>query len=381
MRQKALFKEEAIITERNGATISIGGKKYINFCSNDYLGLSQNKKLANETKNGLTNWGLGMASVRFISGTTSLHQELEKEISKFFRTEDALLYSSCFDANGGVFEVLLKEGDVVFSDELNHASIIDGIRLAKAEKFRYAHKDLADLESKLKGARNFRRKLIVTDGVFSMDSDIADLDKLSILAKKYQALLMVDDSHGSAVLGKNGRGSLEEKSVLGKIDILTSTFGKALGGAGGGFVAGKKEIISLLRQRSRPYLFSNSLTPLIVAPALYVLKNFEKEFLPLKNKLTENTEYFRNNLKKMRFILKGENHPIVPIMIFDEKKTVEMAKGLMQNGIYARGFTYPVVPQKQARIRIQISASHSKSDLNQALEVIEKNAKKIKIIQ
>lgn len=380
MKTGGLFKVEKVIDGKPGMEIKVDGKKLVTLCANNYLGLSQQKSVVAAAAKGLKNYGLGLNSVRFIVGTLDLHKKLESAISKFFHTEDAILYSSCFDANGGVFEVLLAEGDAVFSDELNHASIIDGIRLCKAERFRYPHGNLVELEKQLQTAEKARRKLIVTDGVFSMDGEIAELDKLLALADKYNALFMVDDSHGSGVLGKTGRGSIEAKGVLGKIDILTGTFGKALGGAGGGFVAGKKEIINLLRQRSRPYLFSNSLMPAIASAALFVLENFDKKFLPFQKKLLSNMTYFRTKLEKLGFTLGGGAHPIIPVMIFDEVKTMALADELLKEGIYVRGFAYPVVPKGKGRIRIQISATHTKKQLDKAVKGLEKAGKKLNII-
>ncbi len=380
MREDGLFKVEKTIEGHPGTEIKVDGKKLINLCANNYLGISQQKSVVTAAVNGLKKYGLGLNSVRFIVGTLALHKKLEAAISKFFQTEDAILYSSCFDANGGVFEVLLAEGDAVFSDELNHASIIDGIRLCKAERFRYPHGNLVELEKQLQTAEKARRKLIVTDGVFSMDGEIAELDKLLALAEKYNALFMVDDSHGSGVLGKTGRGSIEAKDVLGKIDILTGTFGKALGGAGGGFVTGKKEIIALLRQRSRPYLFSNSLMPAIANAALFVLENFDRKFLPLQKKLLSNTTYFRTKLEKLAFTLGGGTHPIIPVMIFDEVKTMALADELLKEGVYVRGFVYPVVPKGKGRIRIQISAAHTQKQLDKAVVALEKAGKKLSII-
>ncbi len=380
MREAGLFKVEKAIEGKPGTEIRVDGKKVTVLCSNNYLGLAQNKGVVAAAKKGLKEYGLGLNSVRFIVGTLDLHKKLEAAIAAFFKTEDALLYSSCFDANGGVFEVLLNDQDAVFSDELNHASIIDGIRLCKAERFRFAHGNFAELEKQLASAPKARRKLIVTDGVFSMDGEIAELDILAAIAEKHGALLMVDDSHGSGALGKTGRGSIEEKGVLGKVDILTSTFGKALGGAGGGFVASHQEIVDLLRQRSRPYLFSNSLMPAIASAALFVLKNFEKKFLPLQKKLRENLTYFRTKLEKLGFTLGGDAHPIIPVMIFDEVKTMALADELLKDGLYVRGFAYPVVPKGKGRIRIQISAAHTKKQLDKALTALERAGKKLKVI-
>ncbi len=359
-----------VITGRQGAEITVGKKKLLNFCANNYLGLAGSDEMVKVATEGLKKHGFGMASVRFICGTGTVHTELEKEIAKFFGFEDAILYSSCFDANTGLFETILAEGDAVFSDELNHASIIDGIRLCKAERFRYKHSDMADLEVQLIAAGDRRRKLIVTDGVFSMDGETAKIAELSKLAKKYDALLMVDDSHASGVIGKRGRGSIE--GIKG-VDILTSTFGKALGGAGGGFTSGNKEPIEYLRQRSRPYLFSNTLVPAVAHTALYVLQNFDKKFLPLQKKLAEKTAYFRAGLKKLGFALGGDGtHPITPVFFADEQTTVKAADALYEQGIYVRAFTYPVVPKGKARIRVQLSAAHTKAHLDKALKAFAK---------
>ncbi len=358
-----------VIAGRQGAEITVGNKKLLNFCANNYLGLAGSDEMVKVATEGLKQHGFGMASVRFICGTGTVHAELEKEIAKFFGFEDAILYSSCFDANTGLFETILAEGDAVFSDELNHASIIDGIRLCKAERFRYKHSDMADLEANLLKAKSFRRKLIVTDGVFSMDGETAKIAKLSVLAKKYDALLMVDDSHASGVIGKRGRGSVD--GIEG-VDILTSTFGKALGGASGGFTAGSKELVEYLRQRSRPYLFSNTLVPAVAHTALYVLKNFDKKFLPIQKELAKKTAYFRKGLQKLGFTLGGDGtHPITPVFFADEQATVKAADALYEKGIYVRAFTYPVVPKGKARIRVQISAAHTKAQLDRALKAFK----------
>lgn len=368
IKDAGMMKITKVISGRQGAEITIDGKKYLNFCGNNYLGLAGSDKLVKVAQEGLEKYGFGMASVRFICGTSPIHIELESAVAKFFGLENAILYSSCFDANGGLFETILKEGDAVFSDELNHASIIDGIRLCKAERFRYKHSDMRDLEENLKKSQH-AKKLIVTDGVFSMDGETAKLSELSVLAKKYSALLMVDDSHGSGVLGKKGRGSIE--GIKG-VDILTSTFGKALGGAGGGFTAGSKDLVEFLRQRSRPYLFSNTLIPAVAHTALYVLRNFDKKFLPLQRQLLENTAYFRKGMEKMGFVLGGDgSHPITPVFFSDEAETVKAADALYEKGIYVRAFTYPVVPKGKARIRVQISAAHSREHLDRALEAFK----------
>ncbi|OHA21554.1 MAG: glycine C-acetyltransferase [Candidatus Taylorbacteria bacterium RIFCSPHIGHO2_01_FULL_51_15] len=380
MREGGLFKVEKVVEGHPGTEIIVDGKKLINLCANNYLGTSQQKGVLKAAQKALKEYSLGLNSVRFIAGTTDLHKKLETAISKFFQTEDTILYTSCFDANTGLFEVLLTEGDAIFSDELNHASIIDGVRLCKAERFRFHHNNLEELEKQLIAAKGARRRLVVTDGVFSMDGEIAKLDELKALCDKHDAIFVVDDSHGSGVLGKTGRGSIEEKGVLGKVDILTSTFGKALGGAGGGFTTGKKEIIDLLRQRSRTYLFSNSLMPAIAGAALYVIEHFEQEFIPLKERLTDNTRYFRTKLEKLGYTLGGGSHPITPLMIFDEVKTMALADALLEEGIYTRGFAYPVVPKGKGRIRIQISAAHTKEQLDTATTALERAGKKLNII-
>src|SRR3989338_5039166 len=380
MKQGGLFKVEKVLQGHPGTEIKVDGKKLINLCANNYLGTSQQKKVIKAAQKALKEYSLGLNSVRFIVGTTDLHKRLEAAISKFFQTEDTILYTSCFDANTGLFEVLLGEGDAIFSDELNHASIIDGVRLCKAERFRFAHGNMEELEKYLIHAKGARRRLVVTDGVFSMDGEIAKLDEIAALCEKHDALFVVDDSHGTGVLGKTGRGSVEEKGVLNKVDIITSTFGKALGGAGGGFTTGKKEVIDLLRQRSRTYLFSNSLMPAIAGVALYCIEHFDKEFLPLQKKLGENTVYFRTKLEKLGYILGGGGHPITPIMTMDEPKTMALADELLKEGLYVRGFAYPVVPKGKGRIRVQISAAHTKKQLDKAIMALEKAGKKLSII-
>lgn len=376
------YKEEKVISSLQGPEIEVDGKKLLNFCSNDYLGLAGSQILQDAAAAGLKKYGFGMASVRFIAGTGGVHKDLERAAAKFFGQEDAILYCSCFDANTGLFETILQEGDAIFSDELNHASIIDGVRLCKAERFRYKHSDMADLENLLKQAGPRRRKLIATDGVFSMDGDTAKLSEICDLAQRYEALVMVDDSHGSGVLGRTGRGSIEETGVMQRIDILTSTFGKALGGASGGFTAGKKEIVEYLRQRSRPYLFSNTLAPAIAFTALYVLQNFDKSLIERSKNLLENTKYFRQKMAGLGFKLGGDGrHPITPVMLFEEKLAFEMAKELLQKGVYVRAFTYPVVPQGRARIRVQLSAGHTRAQMDGALKAFEEVGKEYKIIK
>ena len=379
MRENGTYKEEGVIEGAQGTEIKVNGKKLLNFCSNNYLGLAASKELEKAAIAGIKKYGYGMASVRFICGTSTVHKYLEKEIAKFFGTEDAILYTSCFDANTGLFEAILQEGDALFSDELNHASIIDGIRLCKAERFRFKHSDMNDLEANLLRAKSSRRKLICTDGVFSMDGDTAKISEICDLAEKYGAMVMVDDSHGSGVLGAHGRGSIE--GLMDRVDILTSTFGKALGGAGGGFTAGRKEIIEYLRQRSRTTLFSNSLPPMIVAAALYVLRNFDGILKKQRKQLKENTAYFRKEISKFGFTLGGTgDHPINPIMLFEEKMASDMARRLFAKGIYVRGFTFPVVPKGKARIRVQISAAHTKKQINRAVAAFAKVGKEMGII-
>lgn len=380
IKNSGMWKEEKVITGLQGAEIEVEGRKLLNFCGNNYLGLAGSQEMAKLAKEGLDTYGFGMASVRFICGTSTIHKDLESEIAKFFGTKDALLYTSCFDANTGLFETILQEGDAIFSDELNHASIIDGIRLCKAERFRYKHSDMEDLENQLKTAGERRRKLIATDGVFSMDGDTAKIAKICDLAEKYGALVMVDDSHGSGVLGKDGRGSVE--GLMERVDILTSTFGKALGGAGGGFTTGRQEIVAYLRQRSRTTLFSNSLPPMIASAALYVLKNFDTSFTHRRKQLEENTAYFRKRMEALGFTLGGDGkHPITPVMLFEEQVASAMATKLFEKGIYVRGFTYPVVPKGKARIRVQISAAHSKEQMDRAVRAFEEVGKELSLIK
>lgn len=383
IKEAGTWKEEKTIAGKQGVEIEIlssakGGLqddklKLVNFCGNNYLGLAGSKEMEEAAAAGLEKYGFGMASVRFICGTGTIHKDLEKEIAKFFGTADAILYTSCFDANTGLFETILQEGDAIFSDELNHASIIDGVRLCKADRFRYKNSDMADLESQLKAAGRRRRMLIATDGVFSMDGITAKVGEICDLAEKYGAMVMVDDSHGSGVLGKRGRGAVE--GLMDRVDILTSTFGKALGGAGGGFTAGRKEIIEVLRQRSRTSLFSNSLPPAIAAAALHVLQNFDGKYFKLQEKLRDNTEYFRKKMEKLGFTLGGDGkHPITPVMLFEEKLAFNMARDLFDKGIYVRGFTYPVVPKGKARIRVQISAAHTQEHMDAAIKSFQEVA-------
>ena len=380
IRQDGLYKTERTITTPQDVEIStVEGGEVLNFCANNYLGLANNPTVISAAKEALDQYGFGMASVRFICGTQDIHKELEKTISIFFNTDDTILYTSCFDANGGLFETILSTEDAVISDTLNHASIIDGIRLCKAQRYRYANSDMVDLEEKLKEAQNARLRLIATDGVFSMDGTIAKLDKIVSLAEKYDAMVMVDDSHATGFVGKTGRGSGEYNGVLNKIDIITSTLGKALGGASGGFTTGRKEIIDLLRQRSRPYLFSNTLAPSIVAAGKKV---FEKLFATtdLRDKLEENTHFFRAGMKEAGFEIIEGIHPIVPVMLYDAGIAQKMAKYLLSEGIYVIGFFYPVVPKGEARIRVQISAAHEREHLSRAIKGFKKVGKKLQII-
>ena len=367
IKSQGLFKTERVITSPQNARISItGGKSVLNMCANNYLGLADHPALIAAAKEALETHGFGMASVRFICGTQDIHKELEAALTKFLRTEETLLYPSCFDANGGLFETLLSEKDAVISDELNHASIIDGIRLCKAQRFRYKHTDMADLEAQLRAAQDARFRLIATDGCFSMDGTIANLAAICDLAEKYNALTMIDDAHATGFLGKTGRGTHEYLGVMGKIDIITGTLGKALGGASGGFTSGRKEIVDLLRQRSRPYLFSNSIAPPVVAASLKALELLSAS-TELRDKLEENTKYFRAALTERGLTIKPGVHPIVPIMIGDAAKSQKFAARMLEKGVYVIGFFYPVVPHGTARVRTQVSAAHSREDLEFAV--------------
>ncbi len=380
IEQNGLFKKERIIQSPQGVEIEVGGKKVLNFCANNYLGLSNDADVVKAAHDALDQWGYGMSSVRFICGTESQHKVLEQKVSEFLGTEDTILYSSCFDANGGLFETLLGEEDAIISDSLNHASIIDGIRLCKAERHRYANSDMNELEEILKKTQEKRFRMIATDGVFSMDGSVAKLKEICDLADKYDALVMVDDSHASGFLGEHGRGSVEYCGVEGRVDVITSTFGKALGGASGGFTSGKKQIIDFLRQRSRPYLFSNSLAPVIVGTTIAIFDSLAAS--PEKiTSLQENAKYFREKMKSLGFELRGVDHPISPVMLYDAKVAGEMAAKLLEEGIYVIGFSYPVVPQGQARIRVQISAAHSREDLDKCIGAFEKIGRELKIIQ
>lgn len=368
IKAAGLFKNERTITSPQSANIEVNHeKKVLNFCANNYLGLANHPEIIAAAEKSYKEWGYGLSSVRFICGTQAIHKELEQKISKFLGTEDTILYSSCFDANGGLFETLLGEQDAIISDELNHASIIDGVRLCKAERFRYKNNDMNDLEAQLKAASNARFKLIATDGVFSMDGYIANLKGVCDLADKYGAMVMVDDSHAVGFIGEKGRGTHEYNDVMGRVDIITGTLGKALGGASGGYTSGRKEIIDLLRQRSRPYLFSNTLAPAITAASIKVIDLLEKGD-DLRAKLRDNTKYFREEMTKAGFNILPGTHPIVPIMLGDAVLAQKMATRMLELGIYVVGFFYPVVPQGKARIRTQISAAHSREDLKLAVE-------------
>jgi len=379
IKNDGLYKQERKIESDQQSVIEVNQNKVINFCANNYLGLSNNKKIIHDAKLGLEKWGFGLSSVRFICGTQTIHKELEDQISSFLNKEDTILYTSCFDANGGLFETLLNKEDAIISDALNHASIIDGVRLCKAERFRYSNSNMEELEKLLIKTQKNRLRLITTDGVFSMDGYIAKLDQICKLAKKYNALIHVDDSHATGFIGATGRGSAEHHNVLNEVDIITSTLGKALGGASGGFTSAKKEIIDILRQKSRPYLFSNSLAPVIVSASITVLDMLTNKNNLIK-KLNENTQYFRSEIKKIGLNIKDGEHPIVPIMIGDAKIAQVMAEKLLKENIYVIGFSYPVVPKGEARIRVQISAAHTKKDLQQALKAFKKIAKEIKLI-
>lgn len=379
IQNEGLYKTERIISTPQGAKIIANGKEVLNFCANNYLGLSSHPEVIAAAKEGIDKYGFGMSSVRFICGTQDIHKELEKKISEFLGTEDTILYAAAFDANGGVFEPLLNEQDAIISDSLNHASIIDGVRLCKAQRFRYENNNMEDLEKQLIAAKDCRNKLIVTDGVFSMDGYIAQLDKIHELAVKYNAMVMVDECHASGFIGKTGRGTIEHCNVIGKMDIITGTLGKALGGASGGFTSGKKEIIEILRQRSRPYLFSNTLMPSIVYASLKVLDILSKT-TELRDKLEINTQHFRAKMKEAGFDILEGVHPITPVMLYDAKLAQDFATKLMDEGIYVIGFFFPVVPKGKARIRVQISASHSMEDIDKCVAAFTKVGKELKVI-
>lgn len=380
IKESGRYKDERNIVSKQNSLISTEKLDVINFCANNYLGLASNQEIIDAAKTTMDQYGFGLASVRFICGTQNIHKELEKTISSFLETEDTILYAAAFDANGGLFEPLFDAQDAIISDSLNHASLIDGIRLCKAQRYRYLNNDMVDLENKLKESQHLRNRVIVTDGVFSMDGTIAKLDKICDLAEKYDALVFVDDCHSTGFIGKQGKGTQEELNVMGRVDVITGTLGKALGGGSGGFTSGKKEIIEILRQKSRPYLFSNTLAPAIVGAsikAINLISNDNSLILKIQN----NTKYFRNKIQKIGFDIKGDIHPIVPIMIYDDKIASEMADYMYENGVYVVGFSYPVVPKGLARIRVQISSSHTKNQMDKAIDLFQKAGRKFKIIK
>lgn len=379
IQSAGLYKNERIIKSAQGAEIEVNGHKVLNFCANNYLGLANNPQLIEAAKQAFDARGYGMASVRFICGTQDTHKALEAKIAQFFGTEDTILYAACFDANGGVFEPLLGEEDAIISDSLNHASIIDGVRLCKAQRFRYANADMADLEKQLQAAQSCRFRLVVTDGVFSMDGNVAPLDKIYELANKYDAMVMVDESHSAGVVGKTGRGVTERFDLRGKVEIITGTLGKAFGGAIGGFTTGKKEIVDLLRQRSRPYLFSNSLPPSVAAAGIKMFEMMD-ETNELQDKLHANTDYFVSRMKAAGFDIKPTESAICAVMLYDARLSQEFAAKMLEEGIYVTGFYYPVVPQGQARIRVQVSAAHETEHLDKAIAAFTKIGKELKVI-
>ena len=373
IKEMKLYKNERVLTTPQGSRIETeDGKKVLNFCSNNYIGFANNEEIKKAAVRGIENWGFGLSSVRFICGTQSIHKQLEKEIATFTGCEDAILYAACFDANGGVFEPLFDEADAIISDELNHASIIDGIRLCKAKRVRYKHMDMEDLEKGLIEAKDSRFRIICTDGVFSMDGDIAPVDKIVTLAEKYNALVMVDDSHATGYIGKTGRGSAEYCGVLGKVDIITTTFGKALGGASGGAICARKEIIEMLRQKSRPYLFSNTLAPAVAAASIEALSLIKKSNGKYSSDLITKSDYFREKMKDLGFDVPQGDTAIIPVMLYDEYLAVKIAENLYENGIYVIPFSFPVVPKGKARIRVQISAEHTIEDIDRLLEAFRK---------
>jgi glycine C-acetyltransferase len=380
IEKAGLYKKERIIASEQGAEIIVGGKNVLNFCANNYLGLSSHPKVVAAAKKYVDIRGYGLSSVRFICGTQDIHKELEKKLSDFLGTEDTILYAAAFDANGGVFEPLFNEQDAIISDALNHASIIDGVRLCKAQRYRYEHNNMADLETKLKESAHLRSRIIVTDGSFSMDGTIAQLDKICDLADKYDAIVMIDECHSSGFLGKTGRGTHEYRNVMGRVDIITGTLGKALGGASGGFTSGKKEIIEMLRQRSRPYLFSNTVAPSIVGASIAVL-DMLSETTELRDKLEHNTKYFRTKMTEAGFDIKPGDHPIVPIMLYDAVVAQNFAAKLLDEGIYVIGFFFPVVAKGQARIRVQLSAAHEQTHLDKAIAAFTKVGKALGVLK
>jgi len=380
IKKAGLYKNERIINGDQGAEITVNGKTVLNFCANNYLGLSSHPKTIEAAHKYIDSHGYGMSSVRFICGTQDIHKELEQKLAQFLGTEDTILYAAAFDANGGVFEPLFNEEDAIISDTLNHASIIDGVRLCKAQRYRYEHNNMQDLEDKLKEASGLRSRIIVTDGVFSMDGSIAQLDKICDLADKYDAIVMIDECHASGFMGKTGRGTHEHRGVMGRIDIITGTLGKALGGASGGFTSGRKEIINMLRQKSRPYLFSNTLAPSITGASIAVL-NMLSETTALRDKLENNTVYFRTKMTEAGFDIKPGEHPIVPIMLYDSVLAAKFADALLQEGVYVIGFFFPVVPKGQARIRVQISAAHEQQHLDTAIAAFKKIGSELAVLK
>lgn len=379
IKEAGLYKDERIITSPQGAEIVVNGKTVLNFCANNYLGLSAHPTVLKAAKEAIDSHGFGMSSVRFICGTQDIHKQLEEKLSSFLGTEDTILYAAAFDANGGVFEPLFNEQDAIISDELNHASIIDGVRLCKAQRLRYTHNNMADLEAKLKETMHLRHRIVVTDGVFSMDGTIAQLDKICALADQYKALVMSDECHSSGFIGRTGRGVHEHCGVMGKVDIITGTLGKALGGASGGFTSGRKEIIAMLRQRSRPYLFSNTLAPSITGASIAVL-DMLTETTALRDKLEYNTRYFRKAMTDAGFDIKPGEHPIVPVMLYDAKLAQTFAATMLEKGIYVIGFFYPVVPKEKARIRVQLSAAHEQHHIDTAIRAFTETGKALGVI-
>jgi glycine C-acetyltransferase len=381
IRDQGLYKDERVISSPQGVAITVeSGAEVLNFCANNYLGLSSHPKVIEAAHRALDEWGYGMSSVRFICGTQSIHKELERKVSKFLGMDDTVLYAACFDANGGVFEPLLSPDAAVITDSLNHASIIDGIRLTKAKRYIYQHSDMDDLKAKLIEARDVQYRLIATDGVFSMDGDIAKLDVICDLADEFDSLVLVDDSHATGFIGKTGRGTHEHCGVMGRVDLITTTFGKALGGASGGCTSGRREIIEMLRQRSRPYLFSNTLPPAVVGATIAVF-DLLSETTELRDRLEENTRYFRDEMEKRGFVIRPGVHPIIPIMLYDAKLAQDMAAQLLEEGIYVIGFSYPVVPKGQARIRVQISAAHTRAHLDKAIGAFETVGKRLGVVK
>ena len=379
IEEAGLFKRERVITSEQGPEITVGGRQVLNFCANNYLGLSSHPKVIEAANKAIDTHGYGMSSVRFICGTQDIHKELEQKIAQFLGTEDTILYAAAFDANGGVFEPLFNDQDAIISDALNHASIIDGVRLCKAQRYRYEHNNMADLEAKLQASSHLRNRIIVTDGSFSMDGTIAQLDKICDLADQYDAIVMIDECHSSGFLGKTGRGTHEYRGVMGRIDIITGTLGKALGGASGGFTSGRKEIIEMLRQRSRPYLFSNTVAPSIVGASIAVL-DMLTETTELRDKLEYNTQYFRKHMTEAGFDIKPGDHPIVPVMLYDAVLSQKMAAALLEEGIYVIGFFFPVVPKGHARIRVQLSAAHEQAHLDKAIAAFTKVGKALGVM-